>query len=99
VKYLRLDEVRERFGIDRQELERLAREGLIRIKRTLEDEAVVSELDADTARVAVMLMNELEVNLPGAEVIVHMRSEMLAMRRQFDRILEELVDELRRGPR
>lgn len=99
MKYLRLEEVREQLGIGREELELLAGEGLIHIKRTLEDEVVISDRDADTARLVSLLMKELDVNLPGAEVIVHMRAEMLAMRRQFGRILEELVTELRNGLR
>jgi hypothetical protein len=42
-------------------------------------------------------MNELDVNLAGAEVIVHMREEMLAMQRQFGKILELLIEEIRRA--
>ena len=99
MKYLRLEEVRHLYGVGREELERLDGEGLIRIKRTLEDEVVVSDRDADVARLVSVLMKELGVNLPGVEVIVHMRAEMLAMQRQFGRILEELVAELREGLR
>jgi hypothetical protein len=95
MKYLRLSEVEERYGVSAAELERLEQEGLIEIKRTLDDEPVVSREDAETARLVMVLMNELEVNLPGAEVIVHMRAEMLAMVRQFGKILEALVEELR----
>ena len=40
-------------------------------------------------------MNELEVNLPGAEVIVRMPSEMIAMQQQFGKILEALIEEIR----
>ncbi|MGH7823511.1 MAG: hypothetical protein ACREQ9_27435 [Candidatus Binatia bacterium] len=95
MKYLRLEEVTERFGITPADLEMLEREELIAVKRTLDDEPVISCDDVDTARLVLLLMNELEVNLAGAEVIAHMRSEMLAMRRQFGKILEALVAELR----
>jgi hypothetical protein len=95
MKYLRFAEVTERYGISAADLEMLEREQVIEVKRTLDDEPVVSCEDADTARVVLLLMNELEVNLPGAEVIAHMRSEMLAMRRQFGKILEALIEELR----
>jgi hypothetical protein len=37
------------------------------------------------------------VNLPGAEVILHMREDMIAMQRQFEEILHSLVDEVKRG--
>ncbi|MGH7857244.1 MAG: hypothetical protein ACREQY_07900 [Candidatus Binatia bacterium] len=95
MKYLRLDEVTEQYGITRADLEMLEREEVIAVKRTLDDEPVMSCEDADTARLVLLLMNELEVNLAGAEVIAHMRGEMLAMRRQFGKILEALVEELR----
>lgn len=95
MRYLRLTEVEAQYGIAASELERLADEGLIEVKRSLDDEAVISVADVETARLVRVLVNELEVNLPGAEVIVHMRAEMLAMTRQFGKILETLVAELR----
>jgi MerR family transcriptional regulator, heat shock protein HspR len=97
MRYLRLSDIAERYGIGRDELEILAREQLIEIKHTLEEEAVVSCDDVDKARLARVLMNELDVNLAGAEVIVHMREEMLAMQRQFGKILEMLIEEIRRA--
>ena len=97
MRYLRLSEIAERYGISRDELEILAREQLIEIKHTLDEEPVVSCDDVDKARLARVLMNELDVNLAGAEVIVHMREKMLAMQRQFGRILEMLIEEIRRA--
>ncbi len=46
-------------------------------------------------RIIVNLTRELEVNLPGVEVILQMRENMLSMRRQFDQILDVLVQELK----
>ena len=97
MRYLRLSEVAERYGIGRDELEILAREDLIEIKQTLDEEPVVSSDDVDKARLATVMMKELDVNMAGAEVIVHMREEMLAMQRQFGRILEALIEEIRRA--
>ena len=95
MRYLRLQEALRELGIEASELESYEREHLIVIKRTLEDEAVISSEDLDRARLIALLVRELEVNLPGAEVIVHMRDEMIAMRRQFAEILEALTAELR----
>jgi hypothetical protein len=95
MKYLRFSEVTERTGIVREELEMLVREQVIEVKQTLDGEPVISADDADTARVVHIFMNELDVNLPGAEVIAHMRAEILAMRRQFGKILETLIAEIR----
>jgi hypothetical protein len=97
MKYLKVSEIAERYGITSDELERLAREEIIEIKQTLEEEPVVSCDDVEKARLAMLLMNELEVNLAGAEVAVHMRDAMVAMQRQFGKILEVLIEEIRRA--
>ena len=49
-----------------------------------------SDEDADAARLAKTLMRDLEVNLPGVEVILHMRKNMIEMQQQFKQILKEL---------
>ena len=95
MNYLRLHEVTERYGLTTADLESFAGEGLIEIKSTADDDRVISADDADKARVARFLLDELDVNLAGAEVIVRMRAEMIAMQRQFGKILETLVDEIR----
>jgi hypothetical protein len=49
-----------------------------------------SEGEVELARVARTLVRELEVNAAGVEVILRMREEMLAMRRQMAEVLELL---------
>lgn len=95
-RYIRVEEVRLRLDIDDALLRDICAEGLIEIKRSLEDEAVVSIEDAERLRVISVLMRELDVNLAGAEVILHMREDLCALQQQFDDILRTLVDELRR---
>lgn len=56
------------------------------------DEVDLSAEHAETARVVHTLIHELEVNWAGVEVIVRMRSELVATRRQ----LAELVELLKR---
>jgi MerR family transcriptional regulator/heat shock protein HspR len=46
-------------------------------------------------RIISNLVRDLEVNLPGVEVILAMRENMILMQRQFDKILEALVTELK----
>jgi MerR family transcriptional regulator/heat shock protein HspR len=84
------------LGTDVEFLESLEAEGLIELKRTAEGDRVVSSEDAERIRVVLLLVSDLEVNMPGAEVIVHMREAMLAMQRQFGEILEAIVEEMRR---
>jgi MerR family transcriptional regulator/heat shock protein HspR len=48
----------------------------------------------DRVRVARLLIEEMGVNLEGAEVALHMREQMIAMQRQFNEILRLLGKEL-----
>ena len=97
VRYLPLSEATERTGLSQGFLQMLAQEQLIELKRTLEDVVVISSSDIERARVIALLTEELEVNLPGAEVILRMREDMIAMQRQFEEILVDIVAEVRRG--
>lgn len=44
----------------------------------------------DRVRVARLLIEEMAVNLEGAEVVLHMRAQMIAMQRQFNEVLRLL---------
>jgi MerR family transcriptional regulator/heat shock protein HspR len=50
----------------------------------------------DRVRVARLLIDEMGVNLEGAEVALHMREQMIAMQRQFNEILRRLGRELKK---
>ena len=94
--YVKTSEIRTRLGIDDMLLETLTSEGLIVVKHSTEGEAVLSEADADRLCVIVHLMRDLDVNLAGVEVILHMREEVMSMQHQFDEVMHSLVDELRK---
>ena len=96
-KYLSLVDAAERLGCSPDFIEALEREGLIDVKRTLDDVPVISAAGVERVRFITFLTEELEVNLPGAEVILHMREDMIAMQKQFEEILASLVDEVKRG--
>ncbi len=95
-RYIRVEEVLSQLQVDVAFLEALADEDVIHLKRSVENELVMSADDVDRARVAVLLTRELEVNLAGVEVIVHMRDAMREMQLQFGDVLEALVEEMRR---
>ena len=95
-RYLRVQEVCLQLGIDENLLREVCEEGLVQVKHTADDEGVISVDDAERLRVIAVLMREMDVNLAGAEVILHMREDLQAMQRQFDEILHGLVEELRR---
>ena len=50
----------------------------------------------DRVRVAHLLIDEMGVNLEGAEVALNMREQMIAMQRQFNEILHLLSRELKK---
>ena len=50
-----------------------------------------SAMELDKLRLVKVLMEDMDVNLPGVEVILRMRQNMLQMRKQFDDILEDLA--------
>ena len=95
-RYLKVSELLAELSVDESFLHVLEVEELIHVKQTSEGELVLSADDAERVRVALRLTGELEVNLAGVEVIMHMRETMLAMQRQFSDILDAVVDEVRR---
>lgn len=95
-RYLRVSEVIEQLHVSHEFLRALDAEDLIHLKASSEGDLVISAEDVERVRLAFLLTGELDVNLPGVEVIMHMREEMLGMQRQFSEILDSLVEELRR---
>jgi MerR family transcriptional regulator/heat shock protein HspR len=74
---------------DRGLIEMLLEEGLL--EPPLERDYTAAELEA--ARVARVLHRELDVNLAGVEVILHLREQILALRKQMEEILRHLQSE------
>ena len=94
-KFLRMTEVVRICGVDEEFVIRLEKEKVIypivRRRRKL------YPLDqVDRVRVARLLIEEMGVNLEGAEVALHMREQMIAMQRQFNELLRLLGRELKR---
>jgi len=55
---------------------------------------VFSAGELEKVRVAKILVEEMDVNLSGVEVILRMRQNMIDMRTQFDAILEDLARQM-----
>jgi MerR family transcriptional regulator/heat shock protein HspR len=88
-KYLRITEVVELCGVDKEVVRRLERERVIRAL-TRENRKLYSLDQVDRARVARLLMEALGWNLEGIEVVLHMREQMIAMRRQVWELFRRL---------
>ncbi len=95
-RYLKVTEGAAELHVEPDFLQTLEAEDLIHLKHTLEGDLVISAEDVERVRLVMLLTGELDVNLPGVEVIMHMRDSMLAMRQQFAEILDALVEEMRR---
>ena len=94
-KYLRITEVTKICGVDVKFVKRLEREKVIYpIVRRSEKFYPLDQVDR--VRVARLLIEEMGVNLEGAEVALHMREQMIAMQRQFNQLLRRLGEELKK---
>jgi MerR family transcriptional regulator/heat shock protein HspR len=94
-KYLRITEVTKICCVDAKFVRRLEQEKVISpiVRRR---QKLYSMDQVDRVRVAHLLIEEMGVNLEGAEVALHMREQMIAMQRQFNEILSLLSQQLRK---
>jgi MerR family transcriptional regulator/heat shock protein HspR len=94
-EFWKITEVVEWFQIDREFLDDLEEEEIIcPTCRDDSEEKLLSSGDLEKLRLARLLFEEMDVNMPGIEVILQMRQNMLDMRKQFDDILEDLASRL-----
>jgi MerR family transcriptional regulator/heat shock protein HspR len=91
-EYWSIIEVMDRFQIEQDLIEELEKEEIIcSICPEGYDIRHYSAPDLDKVRIARILMEDMDVNLPGVEVILRMRQSMIEMRKQFDAILEDMA--------
>src|SRR5882672_7300026 len=94
-KYLHITEVTKICNVDKIFVTRLEQEKLISpiVRR---GGKAYSIDQVDRVRVARLLIEEMGVNLEGAEVALNMREQMIAMQRQFNEILHLLGRKLKK---
>jgi MerR family transcriptional regulator, heat shock protein HspR len=94
-KYLRITEVIKVCNVPEEFIDTLEREHIIEpiMRRKLK---VYSPDQVERVRVAHLLIQEMGVNLEGAEVALHMREQMIAMQRQFNELLRLLGQQLKK---
>ncbi|MBI2997797.1 MAG: hypothetical protein HYY46_04985 [Deltaproteobacteria bacterium] len=94
-KYLRITEVIKICGVDEEFVIRLEQEKVI--YPIIRRKQKFYPLDqVNRVRVAHLLIEEMGVNMEGAEVALHMREQMIAMQRQFNELLRLLGREFKR---
>jgi MerR family transcriptional regulator, heat shock protein HspR len=97
-KYWSVTEVVEFFQVNETFLNDLEKEDIVCPSRRdglLDKSFSVGE--REKVRLAKILMDEMDVNLAGVEVVLQMRKSMIAMRKQFDAILEDLAREMEKN--
>jgi MerR family transcriptional regulator/heat shock protein HspR len=96
-EYYHRKQIIEIFGVEEEFLAQLEAEELIRPVQLERVHEKVFPIDqVERIRIISNLVQDLEVNLPGVEVILEMRENMIRMQEQFDEILAALVQELKR---
>ena len=88
-KYFRMAEIVETYEVSAEFIRALERERLIKSvrRRRLKCYPLV---EVDRIRVAQVLVGEMGVNLAGVEVALHMREQLISMRRELSSILRRL---------
>jgi MerR family transcriptional regulator, heat shock protein HspR len=95
-KYYHRRQIVELFNCDEEFLEELEAEEIVSpVQVASEKERVFPEDQVERIRVISNLIRDLDVNLPGAEVILEMRENMIRMQQRFDRILEALLEQFK----
>jgi DNA-binding transcriptional MerR regulator len=90
-KYLRVTEVIKICGVEEAFLDSLEKASMVR--PIIRQRRKLYAMDqVDRVRVAHVLIEELGVNLAGAEVALHMRSQIMAMQRQFKTLVRRLEE-------
>ncbi len=97
-KYWSVTEVVEFFQVNETFLNDLEKEDIVcpSCRNGFVDKSF-SAGEMEKVRLAKILMDEMDVNLAGVEVVLQMRKSMIAMRKQFDAILEDLAREMEKN--
>ena len=96
-RYWTIKEITETFQVDEELIVSLEQEEII-CPECGADESLrhFSYGELEKLRIAKMLIEDMEVNLPGVEIILRMREGIIDMRRQFDDILEDIARQIKR---
>ena len=86
VRELRIETVAARAGVTVRRVRYLEREGFVAPIDPAASTRYFDETAVERIQLVERLISDLGVNLPGAEVILHMREQMLSMLDELDRM-------------
>jgi MerR family transcriptional regulator/heat shock protein HspR len=81
-------------GMHPQTLRIYEQKGLVRPKRTAGNTRLYSELDIERLRLIQRLTTEIGLNLAGVERVLHLEDELQRMKRQLERMENEMREAL-----
>jgi MerR family transcriptional regulator, heat shock protein HspR len=97
-KYWTTTEIIETFQVSEELLIDLEREDILCPEFIANGSLKQFSFDEmEKLRLARMLIEDMDVNLPGVEIILRMREDMIHMRKQFDEILEDIAEEMKKA--
>jgi MerR family transcriptional regulator/heat shock protein HspR len=95
-RFWTITEIIEQFEVDELFLRELEEEEILCPTCPEPSRAkLFPESELEKLRLAKLLMHEMGVNLAGVDIILRMRRDLFALRRQFDEILEDLAKQLK----
>jgi MerR family transcriptional regulator, heat shock protein HspR len=94
-KYFQITEVIKTCKVEKEFILQLERESVIRPIMQRRRKLYPAD-QVDRIRIANLLIQEMGVNFEGAEVVLHMREQMIAMQRQFNEVLRRISQEMKR---
>lgn len=94
-KFWTITEVKEYFELEENLILDLEREEIVcPTHQGDEDIKVFTVSDMEKLRLIKLLYDEMGVNLPGIDIILRMRQNIIEMREQFDAVLEDMAQNL-----
>jgi len=91
-KYWTVTEIAQLFQVDEKFISQLEKEQIICSTFTEKiSDRLFSDDELEKLRLAKILIEEMDVNLPGVDIILNMRQSMFDMRKQFDEILKDMA--------
>jgi len=88
-----LEQIIRETNLTEEEIKNIEDEGLIEIRIENNVRYFIDE-DLERLKFIKMLMDEFEINLPGIDVILHMREKMIELQNNFIEFIENLKKEL-----
>lgn len=93
-RYLQITEVIKTCKVQKEFILQLERESVICPIKQRRRKLYPAD-QVDRIRIANLLIQEMGVNFEGAEVVLHMREQMIAMQRQFNEVLRRIGQEMK----